>query len=107
MQKFLSSSFFILTTIALLSGASGAVLSGMWDFRSPQAGMYSHGTYLDGAKFGVFLTTIALVPYWAFNLIRGNAFKQWKAIDKKIWRVSWVLCWATFIGFFFSRSLAI
>jgi len=107
MQKFLSSSFFILTTIALLCGASGALLSGMWDFRPPQADIYSYGNYIDGAKFGVLLSTIALIPYWTFHLIKGNALKEWRVIDKKLWRVAWVIVWATFIGFFFSRSLAI
>ena len=37
-KKILASSFFTLTTIAILSGVIGAWLSGMWDLSPPGAG---------------------------------------------------------------------
>jgi len=79
----------------------------MWDFQPPKESIYSFGNYFDGAKFGVVLAAIGLIPYWIFHMIKGDAFNQWHETDKKLWRVTWVFCWAFAVGYFFSRSLAI
>ena len=107
MGKLLNSSFFILTIIAILSGIIGAWMSGMWDFLPPDAGIYSFGSYLDGAGFGSILAIIGLIPYWIFHLVVGDAFYSWANLDNKVTRIAWVACWATFLGYFFSRSLAV
>lgn len=107
MVKALKSSFLALTAIAILSGITGAWLSGMWDLTPPDAGIFSFGNYLDGAGFGSLLAVIGLIPYWIFHLIVGNAFCSWSDLDNKIRRVLWIVCWAGFLGWFFSRSLAV
>ena len=107
MKKILASSFFTLTTIAILSGVIGAWLSGMWDLSPPGAGIHSFGNYLDGAGFGSLLAIIGLFPYWIFHLAVGDAFCSWTNLDNKARRVIWVVCWAVFLGWFFSRSLAV
>lgn len=107
MKKFAGSSFLVLTIIAMLSGVIGAWLSGMWDLKPPTSDIYSFGDYIHGAKFGSVLASIGLVPYWIFHLIVGDAFSSWANLDNKLRRIAWVVCWAAFMGFFFSRSLAV
>ena len=83
MNKFFKSSFFILTTIAILSGSIGALLTGAWDLTPPPQGIYSYGNYIDGAKFGAFCAVLGLIPYWIFHLIIGDATNSWKNSKSK------------------------
>ncbi len=107
MRIFFGSSFFILTMVALLCGAFGALSSGMWDLKPPDPGIYSFGSYSDGTKIGATLAAMGLIPYWIFHMILGDAFRSWEDLDNKIQRVAWVVCWASFLGWFFSRSQGI
>lgn len=107
MKKVFESSFLALSTIAILSGVTGAWLSGMWDLTPPDAGIYSFGNYLDGAGFGAILVVLGLIPYWIFHLVVGDAFHSWAEMKNKARRIIWVVCWALFLGWFFSRSLAV
>ena len=106
-QIFLKSSFVVLSIIAILCGSVGALLSGMWDIKPPPKGIYSFGNYNDGIKWGAFIAAIGLIPYWIFHLLVGDARVSWKELKHRKLRVVWVICWALFLGWFFSRSLAV
>jgi len=107
MQKFFKSSFFILTITAIVCGPIGALLSGAWDFIPPPEEYYSYGNYIDGAVFGFWSAIIGLIPYWCFHAIVGDAFHNWSDTDNKKRRIFWVVCWATFLGWFFTMSLSV
>lgn len=107
MNKFFKSSFFILTAIAILSGSTGALLTGAWDLTPPPQGIYSYGNYIDGAKFGAFCAVLGLIPYWIFHLIIGDATNSWKNSKSKKRRIAWVVLWASFSGWFFTMSLSV
>ena len=106
-MKFFRSSFLVLSLIAILAGASGALLSGMFDFKPPPEGIFSFGNYLHGARFGATLAALGLVPYWLFHAVVGDILVSWDALEYKVWRVIWVVCWAMFLAFFLSRGLAV
>ena len=107
MRNLFSSSFIVLTSIAILCGVLGALVSGMWDFVPPAQGIYSFGNYFDGAIFGAVLAAIGLIPYWIFHMFTGIIRTQWKNVSNKKLRIVWIFCWATFLGVFFSKSLVV
>jgi len=106
-RKFLRSSFFVLSVVALIAGAMGSLMSGMWDFVPPKEGVFSFGSYFEGMKFGAFLAGLGLIPYWMFHAVIGNLRLSWANVRFKALRLLWVVCWAGFLVFFLSRGLAI
>ena len=107
MKKFLQSSFLVLSSVALLAGAMGSLLGGMWDFVPPKEGVYSFGNYFQGARTGALFAAFGLIPYWIFHAVVGDIRHSWADVPYKPWRLLWVVCWAGFLSLFFARSLAV
>jgi len=106
MRKFFGSSLFWLSLLAILAGAIGALLSGIWD-PLPADGVFSYGSYFYGAKSGALWASICLVPYWVFHAVVGDIFVSWEQMKNKLWRVAWVICWAGVPSWLISLGLAV
>ncbi|MEP3653501.1 MAG: hypothetical protein ABJO36_01280 [Litorimonas sp.] len=109
-SKFLrlqGSSFIVLTAIALLAGAIGALMSGWWGIRPTEENLFSFGNLFDGAAFGATIASIGLIPYWAFHAVLRTIMDPWVGLKYKAFRALWVVCWAMALGYGFSRSLSV
>jgi hypothetical protein len=109
-SKFLrlhGSSFVVLTAIALLAGAIGALMSGWWGILPTEESPFSFRNLFDGAVFGATIASIGLIPYWAFHAVLRTIMDSWAGLKYKTFRVFWVVCWATALGYGFSRGLSV